>query len=65
MSVALHADRLRVGDTVSIEVRQPTGPWRTRVAVTGYERPIVTIEELRESTERQRLLRDQWRGGAP
>ena len=57
--------RARVGDTVDVEVTRPTGPWRTKVVVTGYNRPVVRIEEaLAAATERQRLLRQGWLSGA-
>jgi predicted metalloprotease with PDZ domain len=57
--------RLQMGDTIRIEVRQPAGPFRTTVAVTGFERPVVRIEELPGATERQRELRTQWLRGEP
>lgn len=57
--------RLRVGDTVAIEVRRPAGTWRTSVFVAGYERPSVKIEEIATATERQRKLRGEWIAGEP
>jgi predicted metalloprotease with PDZ domain len=55
--------RARVGDTVDVEVRRPTGSWRTKVVVTGYNRPMVRIEEIPGATERQRALRVGWVAG--
>jgi predicted metalloprotease with PDZ domain len=57
--------RARVGDTVSVEVTRPAGPWRTNVVVTGYNRPVVRIEENPGATERQRTLRARWAVGVP
>ena len=36
--------RLRMGDTVRIEVQRPTGPFTATVVVAGFQRPSVTIE---------------------
>jgi predicted metalloprotease with PDZ domain len=55
----------RVGDTVDVEVRRSTGPWRTRVVVTGYDRPVARIEEVASATERMRRLRQRWLTGTP
>jgi predicted metalloprotease with PDZ domain len=57
--------RLKAGDTVTVEVRRPTGPWRTSVVVAGYERPVVRLEEIPQATERQRRLRAPWAAGSP
>jgi predicted metalloprotease with PDZ domain len=57
--------RARVGDTVSVEVTRPAGPWRTKVVVTGYDRPVVRIEEIPDATARQRTLRAGWAGASP
>ena len=56
--------RLRVGDTVWIEVTRPTGPCRASVVVAGYDRPSVRIEEIPEATDRQRALRARWLAAA-
>jgi predicted metalloprotease with PDZ domain len=55
----------RVGDTVDVEVTRPTGPWRAKVVVTGYNRPVVRVEEIARPTERQGFLRQRWLAGAP
>jgi predicted metalloprotease with PDZ domain len=52
--------RLRIGDTVRVEVARPAGASIVSVIVTGYDRPMVRIEELPDATERQRRLRAQW-----
>jgi predicted metalloprotease with PDZ domain len=56
--------RARIGDTVRVEVRRPTGTWSTNVVITGYNRPVVRIEEIPEATDRQRALRQRWMDGA-
>jgi predicted metalloprotease with PDZ domain len=56
---------LRIGDTVRIEVTRATGPFRTTVVVTGYDRPVVRLEEIPEATDRQRMLRARWLAGNP
>ncbi|MFN2564027.1 MAG: PDZ domain-containing protein [Gemmatimonadaceae bacterium] len=60
-----HVARARIGDTVRVEVSRPSGAWRTNVVVTGYDRPVVRIEEIPEATERQRALRTRWVTSAP
>jgi predicted metalloprotease with PDZ domain len=57
--------RLRVGDTVRVEVTRPAGAWRASVVVPGYDRQSVRIEEIPEATERQRALRARWLTAAP
>lgn len=51
---------LRIGDTMRVEVRRPSGTLTIPVLVTGQERSVVRIEELPNATERQRHLRTQW-----
>src|SRR5438132_1571246 len=58
-------NRLKNGDTVTVEVRRATGPWRTSVVVAGSARPVVRLEEISGATERQRALRAQWIAGSP
>ena len=57
--------RLRIGDTAALEVRRPSGAWRTAVVVAGYERPVVRLEEIPGATERQRTVRAEWIAGSP
>jgi len=56
---------LRIGDTVRIEVMRASGPFRTTVVATGFDRPTVRLEELPQATERQRALRARWLAGSP
>jgi predicted metalloprotease with PDZ domain len=55
--------RWRIGDTVQMAVLRPTGPARASVVVTGYDRPVVHIEENQQTTPRQRKLREAWSAG--
>ena len=48
--------RLRLGDTVRIQVRRPSGPFEATVIVAGFERPTVRIEQLPNATVAQRRL---------
>lgn len=57
--------RIRLGDTLRIAVRRPTGRFRTTVIAAAYDRPTVRIEELPQATERQRAIRAAWLTGAP
>ena len=43
--------RLHIGDTVTVEVKRPSGVFSTTVAVTGYDRPTVVISPLLPGTE--------------
>jgi predicted metalloprotease with PDZ domain len=38
--------RLRLGDTVRVEVRRPSGPFEAQVVVTGFQRTTVRIAPL-------------------
>ena len=57
--------RLKVGDTVRVEVSRAAGPFRTDVVMTPRERPFVHIEEIPGAGERQRALRAEWLAGRP
>ncbi len=57
--------RLQMGDSVRLEVERPAGPYQARLVITGFERPVVRIEELPAATERQRALRRSWIEGTP
>jgi predicted metalloprotease with PDZ domain len=47
---------LRLGDTVRVQVRRPSGPFDATVIVAGFERPTVRIERLPNATVAQRRL---------
>jgi len=54
---------LRIGDSVKVEVQRSGRPVRPTVVITGYDQPVVRLEELPRATERQRLLRTRWLRG--
>jgi len=58
-------NRLRLGDTVRVQVARAGGAEVKTIVVTGYDRPFVTIEEIPAATERQRALRAGWVEGKP
>jgi len=50
--------RLRLGDTVRVQVQRSSGPFEATVIVRGFERPTVRIERLPNATLAQRRLAD-------
>jgi predicted metalloprotease with PDZ domain len=56
---------LEIGDTVDFVVDRPSGQFKTRVHVTGFNRPVVRIDALDTITEQQRQLREDWLRGLP
>jgi predicted metalloprotease with PDZ domain len=58
-------NRVRVGDTVRVEVSRPTGPFSATVVLPGYTRPVVRLVELPDMTAKQRTLLNQWRDTKP
>ena len=52
--------RLRIGDTTRVEVQRPDGPFEATVIVTGFQRPVVRIEQDPNATAAQRRLRETW-----
>jgi predicted metalloprotease with PDZ domain len=52
------------GDTVSVEVEQPTGVKKKNVFVTGYQLPEVAVAELNQSSPREKNLLNQWLSSA-
>jgi predicted metalloprotease with PDZ domain len=53
--------RLHIGDTVRVSVARGSGTVELAIAVTGFDRPTVRIEERAGATEAQRRLREAWR----
>lgn len=56
---------LRMGDTVRLEVRRPSGIFRTTVVIAGFDRPVVRIQAVPGVAQRQRSLRTPWSAAAP
>jgi predicted metalloprotease with PDZ domain len=56
---------LRIGDTVRVEVARASGPFSATVVVSGFDRPVVRLEDLPGATASQRSLRTRWLAGEP
>ncbi len=54
---------LRLGDTVRVQVRRPSGPFEATVVVAGFERPTVHLENVEAAAAAQRRLAVAWRNG--
>ena len=57
--------RLRVGDTVRVEVARPTGPFAATIIMRPFDQPSVRIEEVANATPKQQMIRTKWLAGAP
>ena len=55
--------RLRIADTVHVDVARPTGRFRATVLITGFDRPFVRIQEDPQATPAQYTLRAKWLAG--
>jgi predicted metalloprotease with PDZ domain len=55
--------RLRMGDTMRVEVVRPSGSFGTMVRVSGFERPTVRIIPAPNATVAQQRLAAAWRNG--
>ena len=54
---------LRIGDTVTVDVSRPTGPFRATVRAAGFDEPSVQVDTLPDATARQRAVRERWLAG--
>jgi hypothetical protein len=52
-----------LGGVARVEVVRPTGRAMVDVAITGYDRTTVRIEEIPNASERQRRQREDWLAG--
>ena len=52
--------KLRVGSTASVEVSRDGVVSKVQLVITGYDRPVVKIEEIADATSEQKKLRAQW-----
>jgi hypothetical protein len=57
--------RIRIGDTVAVEVSRTGGPFRASVVVTVQQRPTVHLEPIAGVTERRLALRRAWLAATP
>jgi predicted metalloprotease with PDZ domain len=55
--------RLRIGDTLRVEVRRSTGTLSVSAVAAGFQRPVVRIEEVAGTAARVKSLRDAWMAG--
>jgi predicted metalloprotease with PDZ domain len=54
---------LHIGDTVAVVVSRPSGPFTTRVSVTGYDRPDVKLAAITDASAKQKAIRERWMQG--
>lgn len=52
--------RVRIGDTVVMDVRRGRTPIRAGVVVTGYRQPVVRLDTIPGATPAVRTLRERW-----
>lgn len=52
--------KLRVGDTARLEVARDGAISNVTVVISGYDRPVVKIEETAAATSEQKRLRARW-----
>lgn len=56
--------RLRIGDSVHVNIGEPAGSHRTvSFVMQGYDRPSIRLEERPDATPAQRARLARWRGG--
>ena len=55
--------KLQVGDTAGVEIERGGAVSKVAVVITGYDRPLVKIEEIAGATSEQKRLRAQWLAG--
>ena len=54
---------LKIGDKLSIEVRQPKGVLKTNIVISGYSQPSVQLSEMPVTTAKQRRMYAEWNSG--
>ena len=52
--------QLRIGQTARVEVMRDGATSQITVPISGYDRPIVKIEEIADASPEQRRSREQW-----
>src|SRR5262245_597358 len=57
--------RLRIGDTVRLEVARATGPFAATVVMKPFDQPSVRIGEMANASPRQEMIRTKWVMAAP
>lgn len=61
--VRLPISRLRIGDTIRVEVERPSGTFTATVVASGFMQPVVRLEALPNATAKAIRLREQWAAG--
>jgi predicted metalloprotease with PDZ domain len=55
--------RLRIGDTIRVDVRRSARELSVSAVGSGFERPVVRIEEIPGASPRVKSLRERWVAG--
>lgn len=55
--------KMKIGESLLINVQRPTGMLRAKVIITGYKQPEVLIQEIAEAGERAKMLKERWAAG--
>ncbi len=53
-------EKIKLGDTVQVEVKRSGSFFKTAVIIRGYNVPVVNISVLANATPAQKRLADQW-----
>jgi S1-C subfamily serine protease len=53
-------NKLRIGDTARVEVSRDGAVSKVAVVISGYDRPVVKLEEIAAATPKQERLRARW-----
>jgi predicted metalloprotease with PDZ domain len=53
-------NKLRIGDTARVEVSRDGAVSKVAVVISGYDRPVVKLEEIAAATPEQERLRARW-----
>ncbi len=51
---------LAIGDSVTVEVRRPTGPYTAALVMTGFDQAVVTLHERPDATAAEVARREAW-----
>ncbi len=55
--------KMQIGDTISLQILRPSGPMQTTVVITGYRQPVVSILPVKDATQKQEGLKQNWMKG--
>ena len=54
---------IKIGDKLTIEVRQSKGVLKTNIVISGYSQPSVQLSEMPVTTAKQRRMYAEWKSG--